>query len=516
MDTVAGVERGAESSVSEQVRSCARNVCARRRGTEAACAGAPSLQHRSNTTAQYHTTYGCQKEHPHLNNCRQQYLACMRCALQAGDEFSLGAAMLRAPPADGYASPHQVVPHAWLLRFAKHHADVLGGLFICCRGGRDLALQCARTGKLCLRVADREPDGDWLRQLAAVREALTLRGVAPTRLRIARPRVGKPHHVPPDLPPPTPQCLARLALVFQHLDGVCAGVTELALDVCSRGWDMGPCLSQLAGICRNVASLEIEIHEQGMPILPHPSQWPHLTSIKLSYREFGPDLKSTAVLPQIAPYMPQLKSLVLPGNVCSWDPLFPHTSPPHLPHTHLHLGGYLCSELCHKLLTHTPHLKHLSVRELGVWHKETAFVGKVWGLETLRVHNFWDHIDGDELYRDLKALPRARTGRTYLRMDYELYINVLGEQVRQCECRYVHYVDMCTCTRQELCPAPKVRRLAVQSRLQVYSVCMCRHVHMHAWHLRAWHDMLTCPLYYCERRALRQTKQENCLSGTWI
>ncbi len=44
-------------------------------------------------------------------------------ALQVDAEFSFGAAFLGAPPAKGYTAPDEQLPDAWLLHFAKHHAD---------------------------------------------------------------------------------------------------------------------------------------------------------------------------------------------------------------------------------------------------------------------------------------------------------------------------------------------------------------------------------------------------------
>ncbi len=70
--------------------------------------------------------------------------------------FSFGAAFLGAPPADGYASPQQLIPDTFSALFISHQYPyqrlVLQGLYKSCRGGRDLVLTGARRARLCLAL----------------------------------------------------------------------------------------------------------------------------------------------------------------------------------------------------------------------------------------------------------------------------------------------------------------------------------------------------------------------------
>ncbi len=166
---------------------------------------------------------------------QSDHALCCAFILQA-ENFSLGGAMLGAPAADGYANSSQQAPDAWLLCFAKHHADaaVYSGLFRSCRGGRDLALRYARKAALQLLVADSKPDGVWRRHLAAVRRALGVRGALPTSLQIRRladERVAEPGTEPGQQQSVPAGYLARLAMVPKQLTGVGMGITNLDLDV---------------------------------------------------------------------------------------------------------------------------------------------------------------------------------------------------------------------------------------------------------------------------------------------
>ncbi len=406
---------------------------------------------------------------------------CVLTCTQRGKKFSLGAALLGTPAVRGYANPAQRVPDAWLLLFIEQHADsaVLSGLFTSCRAGKDLVLQAARKATLQLRVADRKPagkwrtlllrvvgrspDSDWRRQLAAAGKALAVRGARPTRLMLGRlpDRSGKPPHSPP---PPPPECLARLAMVAQRLHRVGAGITELVIDVWSTGWDMGPLVCDLAQACPNVRSLEIVCFDEYTRIaLPPPAQWPQLTCIRLSYTSERRCIDAQAVWPQIAAYMHQLTTLVLPGRHwtgeggCPWDllfsqrPLTPHTNTPHatipapltptttFPLTHLECVEWLDAELLGLLLKHTPHLEHLTVQDIFMDNMDPVCEGTVWGLKTLEL-KLYQHSDSpgllcwDEFCYLLRVLPRPRTGRTRLRAEYDTYIEVSKVQVRQVAC----------------------------------------------------------------------------------
>ncbi len=112
---------------------------------------------------------------------------------------------------------HQTVPSAWRERFAAraHEPSVYNGLFRACTAGRVWTLTSARTAHLRrLPPAHGEALEPWRRQLAAVKDALLVRGPLPTTLTIACP--GQP-------------AAGAYDLIVSVLQGSCSGITEMSL-----------------------------------------------------------------------------------------------------------------------------------------------------------------------------------------------------------------------------------------------------------------------------------------------
>lgn len=103
-----------------------------------------------------------------------------------GDEFSLAAALFGWPAADGFHSPDQQVPEAWLLALTEQHsdADVWVGVFRSCRSGRDLALRTAPKARLRLDTSIGSEPTAWLQRLHVLKQSLETRGRLPTSLQV--------------------------------------------------------------------------------------------------------------------------------------------------------------------------------------------------------------------------------------------------------------------------------------------------------------------------------------------
>ncbi len=94
---------------------------------------------------------------------------------------SLGAVLLPgSTPAPGHRVPHEPLPDTWLAAFKQHHADnaLYRALFRSCPAGRDWVLTNAPSASLTLDTNQDRPPFSWLRQLAAVQQALATRNAA--------------------------------------------------------------------------------------------------------------------------------------------------------------------------------------------------------------------------------------------------------------------------------------------------------------------------------------------------
>ncbi len=305
-------------------------------------------------------------------------------------------------PADGYASPDQLAPDAWLLCFARHHADaaVWSGLFSSCRSGRDFVLTRARQAALTLTCDDQPPDAGWRQLLLAVRHALAVRGARPTSISAQHDRDDRSHK--------ERHWLTRLLLLPGVLAGVGEGVTELDLDL--RGnCDIGPVLALMACACPHTTGLSIEYNSnQQAMILPHPSQWPRLRSLR--YPKQSESINAGRLWPHIVPYTTQLTTLQLPRcyQQVPWSLLFPPHLPATLPLTHLETEEGLDDMLVNKLLTHAPHLTYLVVHDIGEGLQGDrlevgAYRDRVWGVSELKL--IWWRSEPDVLSR-LVLLPK--------------------------------------------------------------------------------------------------------------
>lgn len=98
-----------------------------------------------------------------------------------GKPVSLGAALLGAQAADGYAAPSTQIPDLFLAQLVSQHGDrqLFANLFATCRAGRDIVLRTAPQFKLTLAISNRRFGRG--RKLA-VKHALRTRGQLPTRL----------------------------------------------------------------------------------------------------------------------------------------------------------------------------------------------------------------------------------------------------------------------------------------------------------------------------------------------
>lgn len=342
---------------------------------------------------------------------------------QAAKKFSLGAAVLGFLQAENCFSPTQLPPGPWLLCFTEQHADaaVWAGLFSSCRGGRELALTHARKATLMLRCANRPPDAGWRAQVAAVRQALRVRGARPTRV---------------DLEPASWFCkdpdsyvwLVRLAIIPGQLLDVSAGVTELYFRGCSNS----TAIAALATTFPNIT------HFKG-PQVPPPSYWPRLTSLVLRSVDGYTRAAEKALWSLVAPYLPQLTTLELPqchypsGGVIPWRALFPRELATNLPLTTFTTHEVLTDKLLSKLLTHTPHLEQLTVWGLAV--SAEGFRDRVWRVKRLNVA-YWV-TERSSVLPAVAALPRLSSGRAVLTRNKAAVRSAAVVNVRSLEVRPV-------------------------------------------------------------------------------
>lgn len=338
--------------------------------------------------------------------------ACV-CA-QVPKPLSFGSAMLGAPAADHWCAPSQLVPDAWLLCFTKHHADaaVWSGLFRTCRGGRDLALRAARQAALTLPCFDQEPDAGWERQLATVRDALSVRGARPTRLRLPGLQTDGEDQINFHTGRTCDAWARRLALMPGRLVGVGQGITKLDLSLWGE-WEYGVFLTQLAWACPNVTSLQLKLpytlkpnftSPQPPPIPPR-SLWPKLTSLRVPQGSVDTDW----LVQHVAPYMGQLTTLQLPScpyyQTVQWPALFPqYPTTTNTPLTHFTANAQLTDGLLSELLAHAPGLESLSVREVAV--QSVAFRDRVWGLKEIGMCGCYQRVS----LESLTLLPKSRCG----------------------------------------------------------------------------------------------------------
>ncbi len=365
--------------------------------------------------------------------------------------------MLGSPAAGGHASADQQAPDAWLLCFAKHHADaaVWSGLFSSCRGGRDLALTHAGKAALTLRCADAEPDAGWTRQLAAVRQALSVREARPTRLAVRCRSLSASKALATNVTSEaarkdtdsaagsSAQWLERLMLLPTQLSGVGNGVAELHVSHVPRGWCARPLLSLLAGACPNISSLvyrQCGVSEETFG-LPPAAQWPRLSSLTIKDGfENGYEPIAQGLLQRVAPYVAQLVSLRIPkcspgpeGEV--WHHLFPPSPPPPttLPLTHLSICDVLTDQLLSKLLNHAPNLKTLSVAGVNI-HTE-AYRDREWGVKQLVLSRGW-RVESESVMMALPLLPKPQSARVSVSGDthsFDIVFKIESDEVSFCK-----------------------------------------------------------------------------------
>ncbi len=348
-----------------------------------------------------------------------RYAVCHKKLAQAVKKFSLGAAVLGCVPADGCDTPIQEAPDAWLLCFIEQHADaaVWSGLFISCRGGRQLALTHARKATLMLHCAHRVPDEGWQAQLVAVRQALSVRGAQSTRVKL-RPFIALGDGPDPYL------WVARMGLVPGMLWGVGRGVTELDVDL--ESWSQtGALSSTLASSFPNITSLTL----MGS-MLPTPALWPRLQSIDVSSHRG----EEKWLLQTIADYLPQLKSLKLPSDYHGrrdWSSLFGRSyyHPVHSPLTHFEANSTLTDQVAVRLTVVAPGLEHLSVYRIAA--DTGQYTDAPWSLKHLQIT---ERMDAAEVLPALARLPRPVGGRMSVMVggakQFPVTLNVTTNEVR--------------------------------------------------------------------------------------
>lgn len=324
---------------------------------------------------------------------------------QADTKLSFGAAMLGAPPADGYNTPHQGLPDTWLASFTEQHADaaVWSGLFTSCRSGRDFALTHARTATATLSCVEHMPPAGWQRQVVAVRHALGVRCALPTRLCVHRGRsTGRASQ----------RWLAALVDLFSHIYGAGYGVAEVDLSVWGCDFDVTAVLLYMAAACPNVHTLTLLLNDTSVQHLAmlQPHQLPRLRSLAL-VSELGTLRVSGHVwMCHVMPLLPQLTALRLPYCHGLLHKLFQPTT---LPLTHMHVNESLTGELVQKLLKHAPNLKSLRVWDIVLRSREHG--DKVWGVEEIsfmKPSQHWEAMAHVSSW--LAGLPQPRTGRTVI------------------------------------------------------------------------------------------------------
>lgn len=100
-------------------------------------------------------------------------------------KFAFGAATFRFQRADDCAEPSEHAPDAWVQLFVQcAGGDVLGSVFTCCKGGRDLVLEHASRATLTQDSTSPLPYQTRLLQLCGAVKLLSIRGSRPTTLAI--------------------------------------------------------------------------------------------------------------------------------------------------------------------------------------------------------------------------------------------------------------------------------------------------------------------------------------------
>ncbi len=261
--------------------------------------------------------------------------------------FSLGAAALGFPEADGCRTPSLSPPGPFLLAFQPHaqaDTEVLQGLFTACKSGQDMALQLAPHLTVFLST---DQCLDRPQQLTEVRRAFKTRGARPTglKLRCGAGQDGK----------------AGLHLVLPQLEH--AHITELDINAERMKDDTdltlflllaAPLMPHLHGLTLDRCPKDCE--------LPPPTQLPALTSLALC-PYIGADQDLEPILRTAAAYLPKLKALSLSSaGKCEPDwalfftaaPKSPDSHTPLAPHlTHFTTTDILLEELLGLLLTWT-------------------------------------------------------------------------------------------------------------------------------------------------------------------
>lgn len=281
------------------------------------------------------------------------------------------------------------------------------------------SLFTARATPRTLRCADAEPDATcWPQQLAAVRNALSVRGVRPTSLAVRCDEEERSHIVT--------QWAVTQTQILNQLAGAGQGITELSVVFGNSHCDASRLQQAIARACPNIESLHLCC--RGHSLAP-PYQLPRLQRITIQNRADIMIQPEERIFQHIAPYMRQLTAVQLPRcQPRSWQWLFnPHLPTP-LPLTHFHTADALNDQLLRVLVTHAPNLTHLHVRSISV--QSDALAGREWGLKELRVgavnaitqmrlEGFW-------------VLPRPRDGRMVVAGDpdkHDLIVSVTSYEV---------------------------------------------------------------------------------------
>ncbi len=324
--------------------------------------------------------------------------SCALLCTQAGTVFSLGSALFDWPLALGYHASSDAVPSAWSESFIDcADGDTYWGLFTACGPGRVWVLRTAKRARLTLHIEVGACDAAWLRQLAAIRDALAIRGARRTELTIVF-HTGDHGGL-----------IAKLGQVAEALAGVSQGITALHLETYTS--DEGAVVTA----CPNLTTL----HLSRLPAaLPPPSSLPHLTHLSLGSAGGAQDAEVFRI---VAPFVTQLQSLKLPSSyrdTMPWPCLFPKgTSATHL--TTLSTDSLLDSELCGLLLDRAPALTHLSVRRVEL---SESLRDRSWALRELSVT---PPSQRHEPLAELAMLPTSTSQRFVYKSRYGDYQSVV-------------------------------------------------------------------------------------------
>lgn len=228
--------------------------------------------------------------------------------------FCLAAALFDFPPAPGFAAPDLAAPQAWLLLFKKKHTTrgVYRGLFRSCKSGRVWVLEMAPKARLTLDLTEAQETDAFAAQLAAARDALVLRGSAPTHLRVTR-GAGADSDAECDADSDAAsdaECDAKCAAIPSIFVGIQAVITHL--EMIDYGSD-APCeayaelLQQLGPLLPHLTTLTL----QPAFALPPPNLLPQLTTLHLTFDPESPTESGDECFISSAAYLPQLIQLTV-------------------------------------------------------------------------------------------------------------------------------------------------------------------------------------------------------------